>query len=97
MDRVTPKSTLKTKSDNVERVGSGTTIHQQVRPLQVGKQLHGGHLHHGVSDIFFKQIQTDFAFRQWRFPCKRRRVYTGHQTRTQCHVLAHVILLAQRS
>ena len=74
MDRVTPKSTLKTKSDNAERnhligtkkeltvsiqerVGSGTTIHQQVRPLQVGKQLHGGHLHHGVSDIFLNRFK----------------------------------------
>ena len=34
-----------------KRVGDGTTIHQQALHPQVGKQLHGGNLHHGMSDI----------------------------------------------
>ena len=47
--------------------------------------------------FFFLQTQGVFAYRQWRFPCKRREVSTGHQTRTQCRVPAHVIFLAQCS
>ena len=35
-----------------KRSGGGTTIHQQVLHPQVGKQLHGGNLHHGKSDNF---------------------------------------------
>ena len=40
-----------------KRVGGGTTIHQQALHPQVGKQLHGGNLHHGMSDKFFKRTQ----------------------------------------
>ena len=69
-----------------KRVGDGTTIHQQVLHPQVGKQPHGGNLHHGMSDIGFLTDARCFAYRQCRFPCKRRVVYTGHQTRTQCRV-----------
>ena len=32
------------------RVGGGSTTHQQVLHPQVGKQLHGGNLHQGMSD-----------------------------------------------
>ena len=102
MERGTPDSTPRIKFDSVEvnkslgtkrvpsvstpkRVGGGTTIHQQVLHPQVGKQLHGGNLHRTLGV---------FAYRQWRFPGKRRGVYTGHPTRTQCHVPAHVIFLA---
>ena len=46
---------------------------------------------------FFERTQGVFAYRQWTSPCQRRWVYTGHQTRTQCHVPAHVIFLAHCS
>ena len=41
-----------------KRVGGGTTIHQQVLHPQAGKQLHGGNLHHGMSDIFFNGLKV---------------------------------------
>ena len=34
-----------------ERVDPKTTLHHQVLHPQVGKQLHGGTLHHGISDF----------------------------------------------
>ena len=43
------------------------------------------------TERFFLRTRGVFAYRQWRFLCKRREAYTGHQTRTQCHVPAHVI------
>ena len=51
-----------------KRVGGGPTIHQQVLAPQVGKQLHGGELHHGLSDFFFERTRGVFACRQWRLP-----------------------------
>ena len=60
-----------------KRVRNGTTIHQQILHPQVDRQLHGGNIHHGTSDIF-QRTQGVFAY---------KRVNTRHETRTQCQVI----------
>ena len=107
MGRATPKSIPKIKFDNDEvnnslgpkrvlsvstrtRVGGGTTIHQQVLHPQVW-QAASWWKSSSWNDRFFKTDSWFFAYTQGRFPCKRRCVYTRHQTRTQCRSPAHVI------
>ena len=71
-----------------KRVGGRTTIHQQVLHPQVGKQLHGGNLHHGMSDIFC-WTRGVFAYRQWRFFCKRRGAHRKDTKHARNFTLPH--------
>ena len=56
---------------------------------QIGKQLHGGNLHHGMSDLFSLTSNGDSLVSD--------RAYKRRQTRKQCHVPAHVSFLTQCS
>ena len=51
--RLHPKDQVRRRrSQQFTGTKEGSTIHQQVLHLQVGKHFHGGNLHHGMSDIF---------------------------------------------
>ena len=60
-----------------KRVGDGTTIHQEALHPQVGKQLHGGNLHHGMSDFFLTDSKV-LRLQAMAVPLERRGGYTQH-------------------
>ena len=77
--------TMKALSVSTQRrAGGGTTrTHQPALLPRDGNRLRGGNLLHGhrhqdgVNDCMFSLLLPEsrcFAFRQWRFPCKRREV-----------------------
>ena len=77
-----------------QRVGGGTTTHQQALHPQGGKQLHGGILHHGMSDLFYNRTQGVHKTpspRGMSFSCRK---ITSHLFFLM-H-LAHVITLTSR-